>query len=103
MKNLRVSRSMSSMTSHPDFDFVKDKSLADIAVGRVGCGPAGKVFAEFSHRSSNSHYLLRVSDESVIARLNEISHLLIECSREDTSKVPSLSKPDLIRIYSGDC
>jgi hypothetical protein len=101
LKNLRVENKPISVTSHPDFDFVKDKSLADIAVGRVGCGPAGKVFLEFAERSTNSHYLLSVKDDSVIDRLREVSYLMVECSREEVSKVPSLSKPDLIRIYSG--
>ena len=88
---------ISQVYSHPDFLFV-DKSSADVAVGRVGAGPCGKVFTQFENRSANSHYFLKVNDDKVVSRLQKLSSKFTQAGTQ-TVGCPSLSKNDLIVIY----
>ena len=84
-------------TTHDHFTFV-DKDQADICVGRVGGGPSGKVYDEWQDRSPNSHYFLKVVDDSVIVTLKQLTTKFRQ-SAEQTVGCPSLSKHDLISIY----
>ena len=85
-------------TTHPDFIFTT-KNDADICLGRVGGGPAGKVFDEWAERSENSHYFLKVRTPEVIDNLKAIYSQLRSASLE-TVGCPSLSKNDCVRVYS---
>jgi hypothetical protein len=87
-----------TFTTHPDFEFV-DKEHADICVGRIGGGPAGKVHTEWVERSPNSHYFLKVKDSSIIDRLIEIAPRLRELCIESANGIPTLSKHELITVY----
>jgi hypothetical protein len=85
-------------TRHPDFTFTT-KDDADICLGRVGGGPAGKVFDEWAERSENSHYFLKVRSPVVIDNLRAIYSQLRSASLE-TVGCPSLSKDDCVKVYS---
>jgi hypothetical protein len=85
--------------THADFEFV-EPAEADVCVGRVGGGPCGKVFLDkFDQRSINSHYFLKVKDQSVINKLQSVSSLFRKAA-EQTVGVPSLSKTELVKIYT---
>jgi len=80
-----------------DFQFT-NKSDADLALGRVGFGPCGKVFTDFEKRSENSHYFLKIKDQSVVSKLRSLEHKFrTEAGR--TSGNLSLAKTELIEIY----
>jgi len=85
-------------THHKDLEFVAP-AQANVCVGRVGGGPCGKVFVSgFLTRSINSHYFIRTSDE-VIAQLQKLSDQFRQAGLQ-TVGVPSLSKHELIEIYT---
>lgn len=73
---------------------------ANVCVGRVGAGPAGKVFVDrFDRRSPNSHYFFKAEDLSVIERLKILEPEFITASRNGIVSTPSLSLTDLVEIY----
>lgn len=91
---------IATLTTHEDFEFV-DKSHADVALGRVGGGPCGKVFTDFQSRSANSHYFLKVKNSAVIDRLRSLEKVFRQ-SASQTVGCPSLSKHDLIETYQNN-
>ena len=97
MQNLRVSKP-DSIEEIEDFKFV-DKANGEIALGRVGCGPCGRVFEEFENRSDNSHFFLTVKNESVVDKLRSLENKFREEGFSSSSTVPVISKRSLISIY----
>ena len=87
-----------TFTTHPDFEFVS-KDEADICVGRIGGGPAGKVHTEWSERSPNSHYFLKVNTPDVIDSLTHIAPELRQVCLESANGIPTLSKNELVVTY----
>ncbi len=65
----------------------------------IGGGPAGKIHTEWSDRSPNSHYFLKVKCVDIIDRLIEISPRLRELCIESANGIPTLSKHELITVY----
>jgi hypothetical protein len=86
------------MPTTNDFTFVK-KEEGQISFGRVGAGPCGKVFEEFSERSPSSHWFMVVKDDSVIQRLRNLQDEFRSNAHESSSSVPVISKRSLIQIY----
>lgn len=85
-------------THHPDLEFVTPDQ-ATVCVGRVGGGPCGKVFVGgFEHRSVNTHYFIRAAP-SVVSCLQKLSDQFRKAGAQ-TVGMPSLSKHELIEIYS---
>lgn len=87
-----------TINTHPDFEFV-DKAVAQIALGRVGAGPCGRVYEEFSERSINTHFFLCVKSPEVIDRLRSLETKFREQAHQ-TVGMPSLTRPELVKIYS---
>lgn len=88
-----------SPVTHNDFQFVK-KEDANLFIGRVGCGPAGKVKTDnFDHYSSEVHYFLKCKTQEVIDRLVSLENKFVAAS-SNTVCVRSLSKTELVRIYT---
>ncbi len=86
-----------TFTQHPDLSFVC-KSEANLFVGRVGAGPAGKVLVSGYDHFTEQHYFLQVTD-TVRDRLIAIQPKLKELARAATVGTPSLSKHELISTY----
>ena len=84
-----------------DFTFV-DKETGDIALGRVGCGPCGRVYEEFENRSDQSHFFLTVKDKSVVDKLRSLEDKFRQEGFSSSSTVPVISKRSLMRIYLSD-
>ena len=85
--------------SHPDFEFLRyeDRAQADVFIGCVGCGPAGKVkTSNFVHYSPN-HFFLKC-DETIKQRLVSLEPEFIKDSRV-CGCLPGISKHDIIRVY----
>lgn len=97
MQNLRISE-MGVMPTTEDFTFV-EKGEGRISFGRVGAGPCGKVFEEFSKRSPSSHWFMIVKDDSVIERLRNLQEEFRTSAYQSSSSVPVISKRSLIQIY----
>lgn len=99
--SLNKREKIKTFKKHLDFEFV-DKEFADIALGRVGGGPCGKVYRNnFQNRSKESHYFIKVKDSATINKLDSLTPLFRESAKQTVS-VPSLSKHDIIRIYNGE-
>ena len=81
--------------THPHFSFVTPE-LAEFAIQRVGAN-AGRVKLNVHAVSPHSHYFLRtnVSKSSRIFRTIDWS-----LAKYDTAGNPSLSKPDVVHLYS---
>ena len=86
-----------TLNTHTDFEFTT-ADMADFAVGRVGGGPAAKVFHNPKERSASSHYFVKALTEGVVESFVELYPILRE-SAMDTVGCPSLSKHDIITIY----
>lgn len=86
-----------TFTTHPDFKFVKVDE-ANLFVGAVGGGPAGKVLTSGFEHFNTRHYFLQVSDV-VRDRLISIQPELRRLARAATVGTPSLSKHELISTY----
>ena len=86
-----------TLNTHSDFEFTTvDK--ADFALGRVGGGPAAKVYTNPKDRSSSSHYYVRELREGVMDRFIDLYPLLRQKAMQ-TVGCPSLSKHDIVTIY----
>jgi len=83
-------------TTHPDFVWV-DKSKADYAIRRVG-GLSGKIFKEFDKYAESSNYFIQCIPE-VYDKLVSLYPKFQEISK-NTAGNPSLSKTELVQIYS---
>jgi predicted RNA methylase len=82
----------------PYFSFV---SLFDATacIGRVGAGPAGKVFLDkFDHRSPSSHYFIK-ADFDMMSFLKTLEPEFIAASRQGVVATPSLSITNLVEIF----
>ena len=97
MQNLRVSKP-DDIPVIDDFTFV-NKANGDIALGRVGCGPCGRVYEKFENRSEQSHFFLRVKNKSVVDKLRSLEDDFREEGFSSSSTVPVISKRSLISIY----
>jgi len=81
--------------THDHFDFVLPH-LADFAVQRVGCN-AGRVKMDIDKVSPSSHYFLNEGRRGVVDMFREIDW---SSAKYDTVGNPSLSKADIVRLYS---
>ena len=81
-----------------DFKFVP-KAEGDIALGRVGCGPCGRVYDDFGNRSDQSHFFLSVKDQSVVDKLRALESKFREDGFGSSSRIPVVSKRSVIEIY----
>ena len=81
-----------------DFRFVS-KADGDVALGRVGCGPCGRVYEDFANRSDQSHFFLSVKDRSVIDKLRALENRFREEGFGSSSRIPVVSKRSVIEIY----
>lgn len=91
-----------SPMAHPDFFFCKSPADADFAVQRVGA-QAGKITTnQFAHKSPNSHYFIKArhDTEQCLARMQQADLENATC-KLFTAGNPSLSKRELIRLYTG--
>lgn len=86
-----------TLTTHPHFEFTTVDE-AHFAVGRVGSGPAAKVYPNPRERSASSHYYVRELVDGVMDKFIELYPVFRE-SALDTVGCPSLSKHDIIRLY----
>jgi hypothetical protein len=83
-------------TSHVDWVW-SNKNTAKYAIRRVG-GLAGKCFTEFSDYAESSHYFIDCTP-SVYNKLNSLYAEFQDVAR-NTAGNPSLSKAELVSIYS---
>lgn len=87
-------------SKHSDFKRVQSPEEANVCVGRVGCGPSGKVFTEdFQHRSTGSHFFFLIEDERVIQKLISLQEQFRAAARTYYNSVPSINLDTLIEIY----
>lgn len=98
MDNLRITEKPRPIPIIDDFAFVK-KSEGDIALGRVGCGPCGRVYEKFENRSDQSHFFLRVRDQSVVDKLRSLESEFRESGFSSGVRIPVISKRSLLEIY----
>ena len=89
-------------TSHPDFRFLKyvERFNANVFVGRIGGGPCGKVKTEDFTHYAKGHYFIRASSQQVIDNLVSLQDKFIAKSKEGSNGRRSLSKHELVTIYS---
>ena len=87
-----------TLSTHPDFEFVT-RDQADICLGRIGGGPAGRLHTEWQDRSDESHYFIKFIASDVETRLNKIQPELREIATKTCNNIPSLSKNDIIQTY----
>ena len=97
MRNLRKSKP-SPIQKIEDFDFVT-KSEGDVALGRVGCGPCGRIYEEFENRSDQSHFFLSVKNQSVVDKLRSLEDKFREDGFRSSSRIPVVSKRSVIKVY----
>lgn len=78
------------------FYFIKDKTMADICVRRVG-GKAGKAFYEILETSNSTNYYLKIEEPYLI---KDVFELINNCDFTDvvnsTAGARSLSKAELV-------
>jgi hypothetical protein len=86
-------------TNHVDWSW-STKNEANYAIRRVG-GLAGKCFTEFSAYADSSHYFIKCTP-SVYSKINSLYSEFQEVDR-NTAGNPSLSKSELVSIYSESC
>lgn len=87
-----------TLTTHPDFEFVT-YGQADLMIRRIG-SLAGKVMPEFRQWgcSASGNYFVKVSDPSVIYKLQSIQSELIEVGLNANNQ-ESVSKHEIISTY----
>ena len=96
VKTDNIRQKVKTLSTHPDFEFV-DKESADIMIGRIGGGPAGRVKLNDFKDYSNEHYFIKASDQA-INNLLSIADKLRQLSISGNN-IPTLSKHDLITCY----
>ena len=99
-KKQKVKRKKVSITTkHKDFNFVNNLKDADFIVQRVG-GAAGKVKTENLEKYSiQSHYYIK-SNINVKQLLHKFKSLDFRAVKYNTAGNPSISKNELIEIYT---
>ena len=91
-----------TVTQHKDFIFVgwARRFEANLFVGRIGCGPCGKVMTEKFTHYAKGHYFLKAESQQVIDNMLTLEDKFIIKSKEGSNGRRSLSKHELITIYS---
>jgi hypothetical protein len=86
-------------TTHTDWVWC-DKANADYAIRRVG-GLAGKCFTDFNTYAESSHYFIKCAPE-VYSKISSLYSCFQEAAK-NTAGNPSLSKTELVSIYTESC
>ncbi|AIX42272.1 hypothetical protein Syn7803C16_53 [Synechococcus phage ACG-2014f] len=87
-----------TFTTHPDFEFVS-RDEADICLGRIGGGPAGKLHREWSERADESHYFIKYLGKDVERNLTQIQPELRQIATTTCNGIPTLAKNDVVTTY----
>ena len=95
VKSDNLRHKIETLTTHPDFTFVKKANNPDLMIFRCGAS-TGKVVFDFEDNKLD-HYYIQASSE-VIERLQAISDQLISISKTQNG-MPGISKHDLITTY----
>lgn len=91
-----------TVTKHTDFIFVgwARRFEANLFVGRIGGGPCGKVKTENFTHYAKGHYFLKAESQQVIDNMLTLEDKFIIKSKEGSNGRRSLSKHELVTIYS---
>ena len=85
--------------SHPDFEFVKDRQLADFAIQRVGVNAGDHKSIPYAGADS-SHYFIKVNKRASIQRVkNVFAKADFSGVKYNTAGNPSISKGEIISVY----
>lgn len=91
-----------ALSTHPDFQFVSKPGEGVFAIQRVGTN-AGRIKTGHAatNASAQSHYYIKPVHKDVLDRMT-LLHLELSPFKFQTAGCPSISKDELIRLYSSD-
>tara|TARA_R100000084_G_scaffold103586_1_gene59671 strand:- start:430 stop:1164 length:735 start_codon:yes stop_codon:yes gene_type:complete len=88
-------------TKHSDFQFIpyKRRHEANMMIGRIGGGPAGRVKTEDFTHYCDTHYFIKASPQ-VVKNLVSLADEFREIALRETNGRPSLTKNDIVELYT---